>query len=73
MIGDRGATADRIYEVFARADFADPLTHLGSLRAPGDQLARAYARTTYDEDHWVEMVAVPRTSMVTVIAVESGM
>jgi 1,2-phenylacetyl-CoA epoxidase PaaB subunit len=60
---------DAVYEVFARADFAEPLAHVGSLRAPGDELARAYARSTYDEDRWVEMLAVPRRCIVQVISV----
>lgn len=60
---------DGVYEVFARADFAEPLAHVGNLRAPGDDLAKAYARSTYDEDHWVEMLAVPRRCIVKVISV----
>jgi 1,2-phenylacetyl-CoA epoxidase PaaB subunit len=60
-------TGDRVYEVFARAEFTQPLAHVGSLRAPADDLARAYARATFDEDHWVEMIAVPRTHIVSVI------
>lgn len=63
-------TADEeIYEVFARASLREPLAHVGSVRAQGDELARAYARSTYDEERWAEMVAVPRHCLIGVIAV----
>jgi 1,2-phenylacetyl-CoA epoxidase PaaB subunit len=57
----------RVYEVFARGKLSEPLTHVGSVRAPGDELVRAYARTTYDEERWAEMVAVPRDAFVRVL------
>ena len=57
----------RVYEVFARARLSEPLAHVGSVRAAGEDLARTYARTTYDEERWAEMVAVPRECLITVI------
>jgi 1,2-phenylacetyl-CoA epoxidase PaaB subunit len=62
----------RVYEVFARGRLSDPLTHIGSVRAPGDGLARAYAHTTYDEERWAEMLAVPRDAVVRIIGPGAG-
>lgn len=59
-----------VYDVFARLRPAEPLAHVGSVRAPSDVLARAYARTTYDEDRWIQMIAVPRTCVIPVIEPE---
>ena len=56
----------REYDVFARKARADPLRHVGRVVAPDDDLAQAYARATYDEERWVEMVIVPREAVITV-------
>ena len=58
---------DRVeeYEVFARKLRTEPLRLIGSVVAPDDDLAAAYARATYDEERWVEMAIVPRRSMTT--------
>lgn len=53
------------YEVFARKLRAEPLRLIGSVVAPDDDLAAAYARATYDEERWIEMAIVPRQSMTT--------
>jgi 1,2-phenylacetyl-CoA epoxidase PaaB subunit len=58
----------REYEVFARKSRLDPLRHVGSVVAPDDDLAAAYARATYDEERWIEMVIVPRHAMTTLWA-----
>jgi 1,2-phenylacetyl-CoA epoxidase PaaB subunit len=50
----------REYEVFARKAREEPLRQVGSVVAPDEDLAAAYARATYDEERWVEMVIVPR-------------
>jgi 1,2-phenylacetyl-CoA epoxidase PaaB subunit len=55
----------REYEVFARKVRAEPLRLIGSVVAPDDDLAAAYARATYDEERWIEMAIVPRESMTT--------
>jgi 1,2-phenylacetyl-CoA epoxidase PaaB subunit len=52
------------YEVFARKLRADPLHLVGSVVAPDDDLAMAYARATYDEERWVEMVIVPKAALI---------
>jgi 1,2-phenylacetyl-CoA epoxidase PaaB subunit len=53
----------REYEVFARKARIEPLRLVGSVVAPDDDLAAAYARATYDEERWVEMAIVPRESI----------
>ena len=50
----------REYEVLARKLRIEPLRLIGSVVAPDDDLAAAYARATYDEERWVEMAIVPR-------------
>jgi len=44
------------------------LHEIGSVMADDVELAKVYARSIYDEFQWVEMVIVPRDSIVTVIA-----
>jgi 1,2-phenylacetyl-CoA epoxidase PaaB subunit len=58
----------RSYAVFARRARADALRHVGSVVAPDDDLARVYARATYDEERWIEMMIVPEEQMLTVWA-----
>jgi len=55
-----------VYEVFARRAKGEPLRHVGSVAAPGDALARVYARRIYDEESWLEMYVVPRGAMLAV-------
>lgn len=59
-----------LYEVFARKTREEPLEHVGTVNATSTDFARVYARTTYDEENWVEMVVVLRTAIVPVIALE---
>ena len=54
----------REYEVFARKARQEPLRQVGSVVAPDDDLARAYARATYDEERWIEMAIVPREALI---------
>ena len=58
----------REYDVFARKARVDPLGHVGRVVAPDDDIAQAYARATYDEERWVEMVIVPREHIMTLWA-----
>jgi len=58
----------REYEVLARKLRLEPLRMIGSVVAPDDDLAAAYARATYDEERWVEMAIVPRDSITTLWA-----
>lgn len=61
---------DRVqaYEVFARKLRQEPLRQIGSVVAPDADLAAAYARATYDEERWVEMMIVPRDAITTLWA-----
>jgi 1,2-phenylacetyl-CoA epoxidase PaaB subunit len=54
----------REYEVFARKARIEPLRQVGSVVAPDDDLAMAYARATYDEERWVEMMIVPKDAVI---------
>jgi 1,2-phenylacetyl-CoA epoxidase PaaB subunit len=58
----------REYEVFARKTRAESLRLVGTVVAPDDDLAAAYARATYDEERWIEMAIVPRQAMTTLWA-----
>ncbi len=53
-----------VYEVFARKTRGEPLRHIGFINASGDELARVYARKTYDEQNWAEMCVIPRAAIV---------
>jgi len=52
------------YEVFARKARLEALRLIGSVVAPDQDLAMAYARATYDEERWVEMAIVPKDAVV---------
>src|SRR2546428_834532 len=56
------------YHVFARKTRVDPLHQVGSVVAPDDDLAMAYARATYDEERWVEMMIVPQAAIISLWA-----
>ena len=60
----------RPYEVFARKTREDALGHIGTVNAASVDFARVYARTTYDEENWVEMVVVERHALHKVIELE---
>jgi 1,2-phenylacetyl-CoA epoxidase PaaB subunit len=57
-----------VWHVFARRKYEEPLHEIGNVMADDVELAKVYARSIYDEFSWIEMVLVPRASMVTVIA-----
>ena len=54
----------REYEVFARKARIEPLHLIGSVVAPDDDLAAAYARATYDEERWIEMAIVRKDHVI---------
>lgn len=56
------------YEVLARGRRGEPLRHIGTLRAPSDALARAYARWLYDEERWLDLAVVRREHLLGVDA-----
>lgn len=59
-----------LYEVFARKERSEPLSHIGTVRATSVDFARVYARNTYDEENWVEMMIVPRAAMIPTLEIE---
>ncbi|GHO68668.1 hypothetical protein KSC_075600 [Ktedonobacter sp. SOSP1-52] len=58
----------RVWCVYARRKYEEPLHEIGNVMADDVELARVYARSIYDEFAWVEMVLIPRDCIVTVIA-----
>jgi len=57
----------RVWQVYARRKYEEPLYEIGNVMADDVELAKVYARSIYDEFTWVEMVIVPRETIVTVI------
>jgi len=59
----------RVWQVYARRKYDEPLHEIGNVMADDVALAQVYARSIYDEFSWVEMVLIPRETIVTVIEV----
>lgn len=57
----------RVWQVYARRKYDEPLHEIGNVMADDVELARVYARSIYDEFSWIEMVLIPRETIVTVI------
>jgi hypothetical protein len=57
----------RVWHVYARRKYEEPLHEIGNVMADDVELAKVYARSIYDEFSWIEMVLVPRNCIVTVI------
>ena len=57
----------RVWQVYARRKYEEPLHEIGNVMADDVELARVYARSIYDEFSWIEMVIIPRDSIVAVI------
>ena len=58
----------QVWQVYARRKYEEPLHEVGNVMADDVELAKVYASTIFDEFSWVEMVIIPRNSIVTVIA-----
>ncbi len=56
-----------VWQVYARRKYEEPLYEIGNVMADDIELAKVYARSIYDEFSWVEMVLVPRETIITVI------
>lgn len=65
--GHAHVIADTIWMVLARRGYDEALRDIGTVAADDPELAKVYARTIFDEFAWIEMVVVPRSSMVPVI------
>jgi hypothetical protein len=61
--------AGEVYEVFAKIKPEDSLRHIGNVIAPGVELARVYAFTTYQEWAWAEMIIAPRRAIVSIVEI----
>jgi 1,2-phenylacetyl-CoA epoxidase PaaB subunit len=59
-----------VYDVFARKNRGDWLSHIGYIDALDDETARVYAWKTYDEEKWFEMCVVPRSAIIQVNRVD---
>jgi 1,2-phenylacetyl-CoA epoxidase PaaB subunit len=57
------AGGDRVWEVFARQAYEDPLHHVGTVTEEDEDLALVSARSIYDEQPWIHMIIVPRTAI----------
>lgn len=55
-----------VWHVYARRKYDEPLHEIGNVMADDVELAKVYARSIYDEFSWIEMVLVPRQSIVKV-------
>ena len=56
--------ANMTFEVFGRDQLERPLSHIGSIQAPNQDLAVARARFMYSERQWVELCVAPSESFV---------
>jgi 1,2-phenylacetyl-CoA epoxidase PaaB subunit len=54
---------DHVWEVFARKAYEDPLHHVGTVTEEDEDLAVVCARSIYDEQPWIQMIIVPRSSI----------
>lgn len=58
----------KVWQVYARQKYDEPLHEIGAIIADDVELAKVYARSIYDEFAWIEMAIIPRETIVTVIA-----
>ncbi len=58
----------RVWHVYARRQYEEPLHEIGNVVADDEELAKVYAQSIFDEFSWIEMILVPRDCLVTVIA-----
>ena len=61
-------TSRRVWLVFARRRYEEPLYQVGTVTAEDPEMARLFAHSIYDEHPWIEMVVTPRDQTETVIA-----
>jgi 1,2-phenylacetyl-CoA epoxidase PaaB subunit len=54
---------ETVWEVFARKAYEEPLYHVGTVTESDEQLALVSARAIYDEQPWIQMILVPRSSI----------
>lgn len=57
----------RLWEVYARRQYEEPLHQVGTVAADDPDLGIVYARSIFNEFPWIEMVLVPRDKVIHVI------
>ena len=66
----RSSEQDAMFEVFGRDQVERPLSHIGSIVAPNQELAVARARFLYSEREWVELCVAPADAFVGCLAAD---
>jgi 1,2-phenylacetyl-CoA epoxidase PaaB subunit len=61
-------SARPVWIVLARKKYEEPLYEVGTVTADNPEMAKIFAQSIYDEQPWIEMIVVPRSSVQTVIA-----
>ena len=61
-------TARRVWLVFARRKYDEPLYQVGTVTAEDPDMARLFAQSIYDEHPWIEMMVTPLDQTEIVIA-----
>ena len=61
-------TPRRVWLVFARRKYDEPLYQVGTVTAEDPDMARLFAQSIYDEHPWIEMMVTPRDQTEIVIA-----
>jgi 1,2-phenylacetyl-CoA epoxidase PaaB subunit len=57
------AARTTVWEVFARTAYEEPLHHVGTITEDDEDLALVAARSIYDEQPWIHMIIVPRSTI----------
>jgi 1,2-phenylacetyl-CoA epoxidase PaaB subunit len=57
---------DQLYEVFARRNSEEALTHVGSVRAPNEELAEVQAWYVCDQHEWKEICLAPTNAFIAI-------
>lgn len=57
---------DQLYEVFARRNSDEALTHVGSVRAPNADLAEVQAWYVCDQHEWKEICLAPTQAFISI-------
>src|SRR5437016_13684859 len=57
----------RVWHVYARRKFEEPLHEIGNVMADDVELAKVYARSSYEEFAWIGLVMVAWGRTLTII------
>lgn len=68
QVRQSGITDSKLWEVYARRRYDEPLHQVGTVAADDSDLGTVYARSIFNEFPWIEMVLIPRETIITVIA-----